>query len=376
MSILPTFYMVQVAYAPLPKRFLDALREIEVETSTERASVFHLRFDLSQTSLGDWDVLQFDLFRPMTPVRISVNLGKTPEVIVNGYVRSSELDNRSTPGESTLEVKGIDATSALMNSQEKSMPWPNMADSVIATTIFGQYAMLSVTFPTAASRTIPQTTTIQRKTDVRFLRDLAERNAFECYVQPAPFVGTDTGHFHPPQTAVPPQGVLSVNFGAATNLSGFHVSYEMLRPTSALAVLLDPTTKTIQPAPAVAATEPPLGREPVLTRVVPPPVVRPAGTQAANATELLATTRSIANRSSRCIRGSGQVDGLRYGRLLRPGLPALVRGAGREHSGLYYVTRVKHNISRDGHTQSFGAWRNAVGLTGAEVFLDLFAAIS
>jgi len=54
----------------------------------------------------------------------------------------------------------------------------------------------------------------------------------------------------------------------------------------------------------------------------------------------------------------------------------LVRGAGREHSGLYYVTQVRHEISDQGHSQSFEAWRNATGLTGTEVFLDLFAALS
>ena len=50
------------------------------------------------------------------------------------------------------------------------------------------------------------------------------------------------------------------------------------------------------------------------------------------------------------------------------------RGAGRQHSGLYYVESVTHRISRDEYKQSVGLWRNAVGLTGAEVFVDPFAA--
>jgi hypothetical protein len=53
----------------------------------------------------------------------------------------------------------------------------------------------------------------------------------------------------------------------------------------------------------------------------------------------------------------------------------LVRGAGRLHSGLYYVQSVTHRITRDRYTQSFSAWRNAVGLTGAEVFFDPLAAV-
>jgi len=53
-----------------------------------------------------------------------------------------------------------------------------------------------------------------------------------------------------------------------------------------------------------------------------------------------------------------------------------VRGAGRENSGLYYVNSVTHRISRDDYAQSFSGWRNAVELTGAEIFIDPFAAIA
>ncbi len=62
--------------------------------------------------------------------------------------------------------------------------------------------------------------------------------------------------------------------------------------------------------------------------------------------------------------------------MLRPGLPVAVRGAGRQYSGIYYVTQVTHTISRSGYTQRFSAWRNAVGLTGAELFVDPMAAIA
>jgi hypothetical protein len=97
-----------------------------------------------------------------------------------------------------------------------------------------------------------------------------------------------------------------------------------------------------------------------LTRILPPPVARPAGTDAANAGELATTALSIATRSSRSIRGSGEIDGFNLGHVLRPGLPILVRGAGR---------------AVDRYSQRFTAWRNAVGLTGAEVFVDPLAAL-
>lgn len=377
MGLIPSLYTVKVAMAPLPQPFLSALKSIEVETSTEQAGVFRLHFALSHTALGDWDVLQFDIFRPLVPVSVSVMLGKfLPETIINGYVREARLNNRSRPGASTLEVVGFDATATLMNHMEMPMPHPNMPDSVIAMTIFGRYAMLPMAFPpTPPGRTVMDVTTTQRVTDIRLLREMAQRNAYECFVQPDPLLGTDVGHFHPPQLLLPPQGVLSTNFGLATNLDDFDVSNDMLQPTSALALWLDPSTKAPLPAPGLLANEPPMGLEPALMRVLPPPIVRPAATFSANYSEVLNHSTSVANRSSRCIRGSGTVDGLRYGKVLRPGLPVAVRGAGREYSGNYYVTRVTHSISTDHYTQSFEAWRNAVGLTGAELFIDPMAAL-
>jgi hypothetical protein len=80
------------------------------------------------------------------------------------------------------------------------------------------------------------------------------------------------------------------------------------------------------------------------------------------------------NASNRAIRATGQVDSAKLRRPLFVGLPVLIRGAGRRDSGLYQVQRVTHRISRDGYDQSFTATRNAVGLTGAEVFLDPLSA--
>ncbi len=378
MGLIPSLFTVKVAMAPLPMPYLNALKGIEVETSLEQASVFRLHFELSQTALGDWDLLQFDIFRPLVPVSVSVMLGKfLPETLINGYVREAHLDNRTQPGASTLEVVGFDATATLMNHLEMPMPHPNQPDSVIAMTIFGRYGILPMAFPpTPPGRTVMDVTTTQRVTDIRLLHEMAQRNAYECFVQPDPLIGTDLGHFHPPQLFLPPQGVLSTNFGLATNLDNFNVRNDMLQPTSALALWLDPAMKVPIPAPGVVALEPPLGLEPSLLRILPPPLVRPAATFSANYSEVLTSSQSIANRSSRCIRGSGQVDGLKYGKVLRPGLPVAVRGAGREHSGNYYVTRVAHSLSTDHYTQRFDAWRNAVGLTGAEIFIDPMAALN
>lgn len=372
MAIVPPFFQIRIAFAPLPAPLLWALDGIQAECSVDSASILRLRFRLARTMIGDWDPPIADIFRPNLPITVAVGAGlPIPEVVLNGYVR--EIRQTSTGARGMAEVIAMDATATLMNLIEQPMSHPNLDPATIATLIFGRYAIRPFPLPVAPTRTMLDTTTIQRATDARMLREMARALAYECYLQPDPITGLDIGHFHPPLTAVPPQGVLSVDFGAATNLSDFDVGYDTLRPTGAISAGVDPKTGAPIPAPAVASLQPPEGLEPTLFRMVPPAISRPTSRDAANPAELFRQNQAIVDRSSRAITGTGTVDAIKYGRMLRPGLPVLIRGAGRAHSGTWYVTSVSHSISTAAWTQAFRASRNALGITGAEVFVDPLA---
>ncbi|QPJ62402.1 MAG: hypothetical protein G3M70_11185 [Candidatus Nitronauta litoralis] len=375
MSLFPSFFVIQVGFAPLPVPLMQALRQIEVETTVGQASIFRLHFDLSRNSFGDLDALAIDIFRPLVPITIRVAAGlPIPQTIINGFIKDSKVSASNTPGSSTLEVVGMDALGTIMTHIQQPFPWPNSPDSVIATAIFGKYTMIPMVIPTPPTRTILDTTTTQRTHDAKILFDMAECHGYEVFIQPDPIIGKDIGHFHPPFITVPPQGVLSIDFGTQTNLNSFSVSNDMLKPTSLVSASVDPNTRAPIPVVGPVSTDLPMGLEPTLLRIVPPPIERPKGTDAANPAEAQLKVMARATESSRAITANGEVDGLKYNRPLMAGLPVLVRGAGRQNSGLYYVTSVNHRISRDDYTQSFSAYRNAVGLTGAEVFIDPLAA--
>jgi hypothetical protein len=377
MGLLPSWFTVQVAFAPMPVPFFQALREIEIETSIGRASIFRLHFELSRNIFGDFDALAFDIFRPLLPVRISIAAGlPIPQVLINGYIKDAELKAGDAPGTSRLEVVGMDALGTVMTNNQQPFIWPNLSESAIAAAIFGKYAMIPLVDPLPPTRTIMDTTTTQRVYDAPFLFELARSNNLELYIQPDPFLGTDIGHLHRPYTHLPHQGVLSIDFGKQSNLTQFNVSNDMLRPTGIAGASVDRQTRAPIPAIGVTSTEVPMGLEPALFRILPPPVSQQLPGCPANPTE--ATLRSLAGASatSRAITAQGEVDGIKFARPLRAGLPVLVRGAGRQNSGLYYVQSVTHRISRDDYRQSFSAWRNAVGLTGMEIFFDPLAAVA
>jgi hypothetical protein len=373
---------------PLPPPLLSALQKIEVETSIDLASVFRLRFGISQTAFGDWDLLmpQFEevFFRPMTPVQIRVKIGiDIPKAIINGYVTNQKILYDDEGGASAMEITGMDATMT-MNLQEKVIPWPLPNDGAIAAAIFAQYGIVPMVSPSLPFNLDPTDMTVQRGTDIRFLRRLAQRNGFECFVQPQPQSGIDFGYFGPPLN-IPglPQAVLNVKMGSQTNVTEFKIRYDMMRPTMALSAGVDVMTRSpsvaISVAPSVSPPPTgglypwgtPMGLQDATLRALggahPPPMVLPAQTGVMALPGLAVVNQAIANRSSWAVVAEGTA-GADAGVLSAGGI-VNVRGAGMAFNGPYYVTRVAHTFECGCYAQKFEARRNAIDMTGTEVYL-------
>jgi hypothetical protein len=379
---------------PLPEPLLTALQKVEVETSTEMASVFRLRFRMARTDFGDWDVImpQYEelFFRPLTRVQIRVKVGVAiPQAIINGYVTHQQVLYDDEGGASAMEITGMDAT-MLMNLQEKVIPWPMPTDSAIAAAIFAQYAIAPRVSPSLPFKLDPTEFTVQRGTDIRFLRRLAQRNSFECYVQPQGQTGVDFGYFGPP-TNLPglQEAVLNVKMGAQTNVSEFKIRYDVVKPTMSLAFGVDSMTRA--PTTAISVVPPvtpppvgglypwgvPMGVQDATIREVaggplagphPPPMVIAAQTGQTSLPGLPLVNQAITNRSSWAVMAEGTV-GPDVGVLL-VGQTVNIRGAGLAFNGAYYVTRVNHTFDCGAYTQRFQARRNAIGMTGTEVYLQ------
>lgn len=333
--------------------------------SVEVASVFRLRIGIAQTSTG-WSVLEDDLFTPLLPVAIKLKADSGPsQTLINGFVNSQNVTYSDDPGKSVLEVTGMDAT-ILMNLEEKITAWPNQADSAIASTIFGNYQLAPQVEQTSPVISDPEGTTIQRGSDIRFLRQLAHRNGFDCYVQPDPSSGVDSGYFQSRRLQGQPQSVLSVAAGRQSNVTEVTVRYEMSQPTGAAASGVDVPTKSAQPVTSTSSSDQALGAIAVLDRLKPSPLVRLAGTGLVHSGDLQSIAQAVVNRSSWAVNATGTAGS--DVSVLRPGGQFLLRNAGGQLSGAYYLVNVSHHISKDGWVQRFQAVRNAVGLTGAEAF--------
>lgn len=341
------------------------LAAVEVETADDDLATFRLSLAVSRGADGAWRYLDEERFRVWTKVAVRVGFadGGTEEV-VSGYV--TRVRSRFDPDEArcTLEVEGMDA-GVLLDREEKLKDWPGKKDSDIAREVLGGYGLAARVEETSVVHAEALSTIIQRETDLAFLKRLALRNGFACWVE-----GT-TGHFRPLPADPVPQPVLAAHFGAETSLVWFAPAVDALRPAEVAMFQVDRLTREVLSAAASAPARRPLGRKDaaaLLPGGVKPAKVFVARNAATGAPEMTALCQGVFDEGTWFVSAEGQTRPSAYDHVLRPRGLVTVKGVGESYSGTWYVSYVRHTLTRDGYTQSFRLRRDALLPTGTEVF--------
>jgi phage protein D len=362
-----TSYSLRINGSPTDQDLLDAISLVEVLDDAVLASAFRLRIPIGLTGDGDWTWLTDHRFQPLTNIAIAVQLGSAvDEQLMYGYITGQTVHFQEQPGMSTLEVTGMDATT-LMNLDQKVVTWTNMADSDIATQIFSSYGFTPQVDSTQPSYNEDDVTIMQRGTDYSFLRRLARRNGFECFLE-TDATGTTTGHFHVPTLSGEPQKTLALAFGEDTNVTALEARYDALRPATAEAHGLTLTDKADQSATSTSSSLQTLGATSALDLLSTKPNTLVARSGAYDQVELQTRAQAAVDASSWAVSMTGEVDATAYQAVIRSRRSILLRGAGTRYSGTYYVSRVTHSLTKERYTQRFELTRNALGLSGSEPF--------
>src|SRR5262249_17297886 len=148
------------------------------------------------------------------------------------------------------------------------------------------------------------------------------------------------------------QPALNINMDAQTNVESMSFSLDGLAKKILIATIFDPVTKKIPipiPLPNINILKPPLGARPTPPAKVEFPEDLAKLDPAEAAKRILGTLA----QSALAISGSGSLNVLRYGRILKARQLVGVRGAGLAYDGLYYVDTVTHNLKRGEYKQSF-----------------------
>jgi hypothetical protein len=178
------------------------------------------------------------------------------------------------------------------------------------------------------------------------------------FVTPGPTPGTNFAYWGPEVRIGAPQPALNVNMDAHTNVESINFSFDGLSREQRVVLIQEPFSKlTIPiPLPDISLLSPPLA-----LRQAPSLKIKPLeGSAKLNPIMAMAKGLGKTSESADAVSASGQLDVMRYGRLLGARQLVGVRGAGIAYDGLYYVKSVTHNIKPGEYKQSFTLARNGL----------------
>jgi phage protein D len=342
----------------------DDLASLEVELDDELAGMFRFTIGLLLNPDGSWTYLDDEPFKIWKKVMVTAGLESDTQQLISGYITHVRPVFGSEQDDCRLEIWGMDA-SVLLDREDKLKDWPNKKDSDIASEIFSAYGLTPQVTDTEVIHDEQISTIIQRETDIQFLKRLALRNGYECYID------GDTGYFQPPQISATPQPVLAVQFGEDTNVNRFTLEVNAMAPANVAMFQVDRISKEVLDATADSNLQQALGAntpDSYLAAGMQPGLIFIGQTVTSGSPEMSVLCQGLHQQGEWFVTGEGEVAANQYGSVLKPRGTVTIKGIGETYSGVYYVVHVTHSFSADGYVQFFRVKRNALMPLGSEDF--------
>jgi hypothetical protein len=350
--------------APAPPAVIEALDAVQVTSGTQ-TSGFQLTFKVGKTSALQTVMLPAGFFDPIiTRVVIIATVNGLPNVLMDGVITRQEVSPSNEVGKSTLTVTGEDLSRLMDLVEMPFMRYPAMPVVARVYAVLAKYAVFGIA-PIAIPPFIPDFPNpldeipSQTGTDLAYIKQLASNAGYVFYVEPGPAPGSSIAYFGPDIRIPAPQPALNIDMDAQTNVESLSFSLDGTAKKMVVVTIMDPVTHKIPipiPVPDINLFHPPLGARPT-----PPARVEFAcGMAPLGPAEAANRILGILMSGQDAITGSGSLDVLRYGHVLRSRMTVGVRGAGLAYDGLYYVNSVTHNIKHGEYKQSFNLSRDGL----------------
>ncbi|MEP6781475.1 MAG: hypothetical protein ABJC26_16375 [Gemmatimonadaceae bacterium] len=348
---------------PAPRFVMEALQGVEVTTSAGSRSGFQLTFSLSNRSPLHTVFLIAANASPLAlRVILVATMNGTPNVLADGIITRQEIAPAQA-GMSTLTITGEDLTTVMDRQEFNGIPYPAMPPEARVALIIAKYAMFGIIplvipslftdLPIPTDR-IPS----HEGTDLAYINRLAADVGHTFYIDPGPLPGMNTAYWGPQIKIGIPQPALNTDMDAFTNVESLTFNVKHNEKAMPIVFIQEPTTKVSIPIPIpdLNPLQPPLGI------AVPFPTKFMLMKDTAKLSPMAAIGKGIAAaaESSDFVEGSGSLNVLRYGRLLKARQLVGVRGAGLAFDGLYYVKSVTSSLRQGEFKQRFSLTRNAL----------------
>jgi hypothetical protein len=359
--------MGPVIVAPAPQMVMDALDSVEV---THANSAFQMSLKISNRSALN------DIFLIATGSSTALSLGKiplrillivtingTPAPLFDGVMTNVEVTPGQNGAAGQINVTGDDLTRVMDMFDFTGFLYPAMPIQARVMAICAKYAMFGILpmaipsvymdFPLPTGR-IPT----HKGTDLEYVRQMAGEVGYVFYIEPGSTPGTNIAYFGPEIKVGTPQPALNVDMDAHTNVESLSFDFDASKGVLPVVFIQNPLTRAPIPIPIpdINPLQPPLG-------LIPAPISNLKmlkDTAKLNLPRAIARGVAEAARSQDAVSGTGTLNVLRYGRLLKARGLVGVRGAGVAYNGLYFVQQVKTTISRGEIKQNFTLTRNGL----------------
>jgi hypothetical protein len=350
---------------PVPRDVIEALQAVEVTHNTDAPSGFQLTFALDSKSTLNTLLLLLPQMGPavqVVRVIITVVVNGTPTVLMDGMLTHQQVSPDVASGKSTLTLTGKDISAAMDHQEFPGLPFPAMPPEARVLLILAKYAIFGL-IPMVIPSLFPdvpipiESIPGQQGTDYQYVTQLAREVGYVFYVDPGPVPGTNTAYWGPEIKIGIPQSALNVNMGVHTNVESLAFNFDGLSNTLPIVFVQNQMSKVMYPIPIpVNPLQPPLGA----TGLIPTKIEFMKETAKMTPMKAIMAGLAVASASSEAVRGTGTLDVLRYGRLLKSRGLVGVRGAGQAFDGLYFVKNLTHSIKRGEYKQNFTLTRNGL----------------
>lgn len=349
---------------PAPREVIEALEQVQVQVNGgDTQSGFELTFSLPKRSpLHTLFLLTGGSSIPIMRVVIVAMMGGSAEVLMDGVMTHHEV-RPGAGGKSSLVVKGKDLSALMDYIELDGIPFPAMPPVVRVLAVLAKYAafgVIPITIPSIVEdipipiERIPR----QQGTDYAYVKQLAHEAGYVFYIDPGPLPGTSRAYWGPEIKVGAPQPALNTDMDAHTNVESLSFNFDKDAKEMPVVFIQNQQTKIPIPIPIpdITPLNPPLGVVPPL-----PPKIRFLNNTAKQSPlSAVMTGLAYASQHADAVTGTGSLNVVRYGRILKSRQLVGVRGAGAAFDGLYYVKSVTHAIKHGEYKQDFTLVRNGL----------------
>jgi hypothetical protein len=353
---------------PVPAMMIDALESVTATSGSDGPSGFQLRFKVTSKSELNTIFLiaagqNTSVATPPLRVVLLVTMGGAPQTLFDGVATNVEVQAGQNGQPGSITVTGEDLTKVMDMIDFSGLPYPAMPIAARVALILAKYAAFGIV-PLPIPALFPDVPIPVDKipahqgTDLAYIQQLAEQVGHVFYIEPGPAPLTNVAYFGPEIKVGPPQPALNVDMDAHTNVESMNFSFDPTKGVLPIVFIQNPQTRVPIPIPIpnLNPLQPPLG-------ALPAPIANirvMKDTAKMNPMQAISRGLNEARKSQDAVSGNGQLDVLRYGRILRPRKLVGVRGVGVAYDGLYYVKSVTSTIKRGEFKQSFNLSRNGL----------------